>query len=137
MRYGVLEPKMSSEGVAAVITFGDALESNELALVNDRFIDYQGIEVKLVFKKAVSDVYPGILVTTSLGTHDHTSFQVYFRFVYSAFELAGIVALIRQRNGIRWDVLTIEQKAILPLLLFGVVSNNPLYVFQAYSPRVL
>lgn len=112
---------------------GDNL-THPFYLFNDRLIDYQSIEIVCVMDKTKLPDFKGIVIYTKLGTHDQTTFQCYFRFVYSAFEIYSIITLIRKMRKDSHIFLHLEQKLLIPLIVCAVLSNNPFYIFHAYNP---
>lgn len=109
-------------------------ETEVLHLFNDKFIDYQAIELVVLITKPDLKVFKGISVKTSLGTHDHTTYQCYFRFVYTCFELVSLYMLYSRIKLVSYNGWHFEQKILFPIILFAIFANNPLYLFFANHP---
>lgn len=102
-------------------------------LFNDRLIDYQSVEIVVIMDKTKMPDFTGIVIYTKLGTHDQTTFQCYFRLVYSLFELFSMFTLFKKMRKDSHIFLHQEQKLIVPLIICAVLSNNPFYIFHAYN----
>lgn len=103
-------------------------------LFNDRLIDYQSVEIVVVMNKTKMPDFTGIVIYTKLGTHDQTTFQCYFRLVYSVFELYSMFQLYTKMRKNSQVFLHPEQKLMIPLIICAVLSNNPFYIFHSYNP---
>jgi hypothetical protein len=109
-------------------------ETVPIRIFEDHYIAYDSID--FVFDNITVDrsVYKSLIVLTIMGTYDHTTFQAYFRFIFSVFQI-GALALFAWRaitDGARhW---TREQKLTVPLIFLAPISNNPFYIFHAYHP---
>ena len=103
-------------------------------LYNDRLIDYQSVEIVVVMDKTTMPDFTGIVIYTKLGTHDQTTFQCYFRLVYSLFELYSMFTLFTKMRKDSHLFLHLEQKLMIPLIICAILSNNPFYIFHAYNP---
>jgi hypothetical protein len=106
----------------------------KIPLFMDRLIKYDTAELKLNLSRPALDSYTGLAVFTALGTHGHTTYQAYFRFLYSAVEIIGIILLCWNPGIRRFGSWTRELRLTFPLLFLAVLSNNPLYVWHAFRP---
>ncbi|OHS93258.1 hypothetical protein TRFO_40432 [Tritrichomonas foetus] len=103
-------------------------------LFKDPVIDYQSIELSITMDNSNLNDFSGIQIITKLGTHDHTTFQAYFRFVYSIFEISSMFMLVKRMRKDGRTYLHKEQRMIIPILVCAFLSNNPFYLLQAYRP---
>jgi hypothetical protein len=110
-------------------------ETVEIPLFDDHFIKYDNADLSINFTDPDLKAYSGFAVYTVMGSDDHTTFQAYFRFIYSAFEMGGIILLCWRARAFRtWSP---ELQVTFPLMVLGPLSNNPLYIWRAYRPLSL
>jgi hypothetical protein len=111
----------------------NSTSTEAVPLFRDRLLTYQDAQLFLTISSP-DESYRGLTMSVAVGTHDHTSFEAYFRLLYSAVEVCAFFALIR-RVMISRDPIPFEQKGTAALLLFAVCSNNPAYILHVYRPH--
>jgi hypothetical protein len=109
--------------------------SNFIRLANDRFITYDSVTLRFILPQEAALSSPGIAVSTQIGAPCHTTFQICFRFLYSAVELISLYqGFIR---FFTWSQLTLEQQITVLMLVLAPLANNPLYAVHAFSPSIV
>jgi hypothetical protein len=109
-------------------------DTSPIRLFDDRFLNYHSAD--LVVSVTVPDrgVYPQVACLVTTGQPDHTTYQAYFRLIYSIFEIGALMVLLKKSPIKAWAR---EQQIVLPLLILAPLSNNPFYLFHAYHPLSL
>lgn len=101
----------------------------------DRIINYDSIEFNIKINKTRKGFpFPGIVITTTIGVHDHTIFQIYFRLIFSVFSIIFMITLLVRLKPVQIRYWHLEQKLTVPLLALAFLYNNPFYIIQAYRP---
>jgi hypothetical protein len=110
-------------------------ETRVVPLFRNSLIRTQAAHIVIIFDKPDRSAYRGFNLVAVTGTSDHTTFEIYFRFIYSAFAVASIWYLRRTVQWARLSAWSLEQKLTFPLLVLAPLSNNPLYILHCYHPR--
>jgi hypothetical protein len=106
-----------------VVAVDHSAESLPVRLFDDRFLICRLPALNLSIEIAQPNVFRGVAVLTTTGTQPHSAFQLYFRLVFSCFEI-GALLIFRAKSSFRtW---TPEQKTVIILLFLAPISNNPL-----------
>jgi hypothetical protein len=109
----------------------DRNDTLKFRLFDDKFVNYEAAELQLNLSTPDLDSCSGLTVFTSLGTPNHTTYQAYFRFLYSAVEFAGVLLLCWQPGMRKLSTWTQELYLTFFLLFIAILSNNPLYIRHA------
>jgi hypothetical protein len=127
-------PRLEASVAPADLRFaGGSVESNKIPIFRDIFLEYEAMNLNVAVPRGRA--IKGVVLWTRLGANDHTSFRVYFRCVYCAFQLAALYYMFRRFGVAGWRSSTIEQQLTLPLLVIAVIANSPLCIVQVGRPR--
>jgi hypothetical protein len=102
--------------------------TTRLTLFKDTFIRYYLAQLAVGLPIPNVTLIRGLVLYTTLGAPEHTTFQAYFRAVFAAFDLALLCRIPRL-----WPT----QKLVALLLFFAFIWNNPLWVVHAWRARFL
>jgi hypothetical protein len=117
------------------ISPGFTRSSRRLRLFADNYIDYQAVELSVSVDRG-DDISPqGLTLHSWLGSPIHTTFQSYFRLIYSIFELIGFYVMLTCLGNRPMSQWTFEQQLTLPGLILGPLSNNPFFMWSELFPR--
>jgi hypothetical protein len=112
----------------------DINRTERVPLFRDKILTYEAAQLFLDVRTPGGGAYKGLTIYTFLGAHDHTSFQGYFRLLYSILEFCSLLAFGYQFLTRKQPIPT-EQKIAAVLLLSAICSNNPFYLCHAYKPQ--
>jgi hypothetical protein len=106
---------------------------DRIHLFRNAFITYEVLELEVAVTPP--SAVTGIVLFTVRGNAEHTTFQGYFRFLFSAFEIGALFLFctrLRLSNIAQW---ALEQQLTVAVVLAAILSNNPLYCYlRAYRP---
>jgi hypothetical protein len=79
--------------------------------------------------------FTGIVLFTSHGDANHTTFQCYFRFIFSVFEIVALCYFCTRLPVTTIAQWPLEQQLTFAVVLVAIISNNPLYYYlRVYRP---
>jgi hypothetical protein len=90
------------------------------------------LEVTVTVRGITRSINDGISLHFTFGRETHTVYQIYFRFFYSVFEFAALVALLRRTGA----AVSAEQGICAAVAVIVITANNQLYALHVCFPRV-
>jgi hypothetical protein len=101
--------------------------TDRILLFQTRVVPYDKLEVEVDVHAQTQ--FRGVVLFTSHGSADQTFFQVYFRLVFSVFEMGAFVLFCKRLNVVRFFEWAFEQQLTAAVVVIAVISNNPLYYY--------
>jgi hypothetical protein len=132
----VIGQKIGGQVKDMFLAVGSSGTTRTLSLFTDRQIDYTAVQL-VVSVPGVTPSLSGVSAHFSLGQHDHTTFQIYFRFVFGILDAAILYYVVPHLGWLSYWRWALSQRLTLPLLVLALFSNNPAYLFQAYFPKTM
>ena len=114
-------------------------ENNRTARIrifNDTLITYTSLNLNIVLDSA-NENFSSFTVDFVSGSPEHSIFQIYFRFIFTAIAFLFFVLLLFALRKMEFKYWHLEQKLTIPLLLLLIMYNNPLYIVHCYYPSII
>lgn len=96
--------------------------------------DFDSIAVHIKFQQA-QRYFSQFALRTEIGLPSHTVFQIYFRIVFSFFQLMFLLLLFFRLRVMPIKLWHLEQKLTVPLLIISILYDNPLYFLRYISSK--
>lgn len=78
--------------------------------------------------------FTDFVLRTEIGHPTHSIFQLYFRIIFSLFQLLFLIMLFLRLRLMPVKLWHLEQQLTIPLLIFIILYNNPFYFIQLVFP---
>ena len=105
-------------------------------LFNHTLITYDSLELNIIFEHAGVD-FESFTVNFITGSPEHTTFQMYFRGIFSGIALLFLLFMLYSLRNLEFKLWHLEQKLTIPLLFLLFLYNDPLYIIHCYYPSIV
>jgi len=132
-RKGETIRKSTKQDQGIPIIFSESRNQYEPHLIFiEKLVDFDFLSLEISVQTNVS--IDEMVLRIETGFRDHSMYQLYFRSVFIFINISFMLFFVFRLSAVSFSFWHLEQKMTIPLILFLIFYNNPLYYFQLYYP---